>query len=106
MFIAGLLLKIVMTAGIVVVASVVVERSGPFIGALIAALPTAAGAVYIILAIEHEPPFIAAGAVGTGSANAADALFALSSAPLAHHRSLLVSLVGAFLVSSACAALY
>ena len=43
-----------MTATIVVAASVLVERSGPFIGALIAALPTAAGAVYIILAIEHH----------------------------------------------------
>jgi hypothetical protein len=37
----GLALKIAMTASIVVAASVVVERSGPFIGSLIAALPTA-----------------------------------------------------------------
>jgi hypothetical protein len=36
-----LLLKIVMTASIVVAASIIVERSGPFIGSLIAALPTA-----------------------------------------------------------------
>ena len=54
-----------MTAAIVVVASVAVERSGPFIGALIAALPTAAGAAYIILALEHTPAFIAASAVGS-----------------------------------------
>ena len=46
MFWYGLLLKIVMTAGIVVAASVIVERSGPFIGALIAALPTAGGAAH------------------------------------------------------------
>ena len=46
----GLALKMVMTATIVVIASVAVERSGPFTGALIAALPTAAGAAYIILA--------------------------------------------------------
>ena len=60
-----LALKMVMTATIVVIASVAVERSGPFIGALIAALPTAAGAAYIILAIEHPPAFIAASAIGS-----------------------------------------
>jgi hypothetical protein len=38
-----------MTASIVVAASVVVERSGPFIGSLIAALPTAGGPAIIIL---------------------------------------------------------
>jgi hypothetical protein len=38
----GLALKIAMTASIVVAASVVVERSGPFVGSLIAALPTPA----------------------------------------------------------------
>ena len=57
-FFYALALKMVMTASIVVVASVAVERSGPFIGALIAALPTAAGAAYIILALEHPPAFI------------------------------------------------
>ena len=59
MFMFGLLLKIVMTASIVVAASVVVERSGPFIGSLIASLPTAGGAAMIILALEHPPDFIA-----------------------------------------------
>jgi hypothetical protein len=61
----GLALKITMTASIVVVASVVVERSGPFIGSLIAALPTAGGAAMIILALEHTPQFIAQSAVGS-----------------------------------------
>lgn len=60
----GLLLKILMTASIVVIASVVVERSGPMIGAMIASLPTAGGAAYIILAWEHPPSFIALSATG------------------------------------------
>jgi uncharacterized membrane protein (GlpM family) len=98
MFIAGLLLKIVMTAGIVVAASVVVERSGPFIGALIASLPTAGGAALIILAWEHPPQFIADSAIGSLVANAACALFALTYAALAQRRSLPLSLGGAFLV--------
>jgi hypothetical protein len=60
----GLALKMAMTAIVVVITSVVVERSGPFIGALIAALPTAGGAAYVILAIEHPPEFIATSAIG------------------------------------------
>ena len=98
MFLIGLLLKIAMTATIVVGASVVVERSGPFIGSLIAALPTAGGAAMIILALEHTPQFISQSAVGSLIANAACALFALCYAALAQRQSLWVSLGGAFLV--------
>ncbi|MBV8791345.1 MAG: hypothetical protein JO205_13650 [Pseudolabrys sp.] len=94
----GLLLKIAMTASIVVAASVVVERSGPFIGALIAALPTAGGAAYIILAIEHPPAFIAQSTVGSLVSNAVCLFFALAFAVLAQKRSLLVSLGGAYLL--------
>jgi len=97
-FLAGLLLKIAMTAGIVVAASVVVERSGPFIGALIASLPTAGGAAMIILAVEHPPAFIATSAVGSMVADAVCSIFALSYAALAQRRSLPLSLGGAFLV--------
>jgi uncharacterized membrane protein (GlpM family) len=105
MLLIGLLLKIAMTATIVVAASVVVERSGPFIGALIAALPTAGGAAMIILAFEHPPAFIAQSAVGSMVSNAVCAVFALTYAVLAQRRSLLLSLGGAFLVWFACAAL-
>ena len=98
MFWYGLALKIAMTASIVVAASVVVERSGPFVGSLIAALPTAGGAAMIILALEHPPEFIAASAVGSLIANAACALFALAYAALAQKHSLRSSLGGAFLV--------
>jgi len=101
----GLLLKIAMTATIVVAASVVVERSGPFVGALIASLPTAGGAAMIILAIEHPPAFIAASAVGSMVSNAMVAIFALTYATLAQRRSLAVSLGLAFLVWFGCAAL-
>ncbi|MGA2565669.1 MAG: hypothetical protein ABSF41_02445 [Pseudolabrys sp.] len=101
----GLLLKIAMTATIVVAASVVVERSGPFVGALIASLPTAGGAAMIILAIEHPPAFIAASAVGSMVSNAMVAIFALTYAALAQRRSLAVSLGLAFLVWFGCAAL-
>jgi uncharacterized membrane protein (GlpM family) len=105
LFWSGLLLKMAMTASIVVAASVVVERSGPFIGALIAALPTAGGAAMIILAIEHTPAFVAQSAVGGLVSNAVCAIFALTYAALAQRRTLFLSLGGAFLVWFGAAAL-
>src|SRR5262249_40583234 len=84
----GLVLKVAMTATIVVVVSVAAERSGPFI----AALPTAAGATYIILAFEHPPAFIAASAIGSMAANAAVAIFALTYAALAQRHGVVLSL--------------
>jgi len=98
MMLFGLLLKIAMTATIVVAASVVVERSGPFVGSLIASLPTAGGAAMIILALEHSPQFIAQSAVGSLIANAACTLFALSYAALAQKHALRLSLGGAFMI--------
>ncbi|MGE0036253.1 MAG: hypothetical protein AB7S93_11505 [Xanthobacteraceae bacterium] len=99
----GLLLKMVMTASIVVIASIAVERSGPFIGALIAALPTAAGAAYIILALEHPPEFIAASAIGSLAAGAAVSIFALTYTILAQRHGLVLSLAAATLVWLAAA---
>src|SRR5580704_8816951 len=93
-----LALKMAMTAAIVVVVSVVVERSGPFIGALIAALPTAAGAAYIILAFEHPPEFIAASAVGSAAATAAVSIFAYAYTVLAQRHGLMLSLSVAIVV--------
>jgi len=92
LFLFELALKMVMTAAIVVIASVAVERSGPFIGALIAALPTAAGATYIILALEHPPDFIAASAIGSLAANLAVLAFSFSYAALAQRHGLVLCL--------------
>ena len=106
MFWYGLALKMAMTAVIVVAASFVVERSGAFVGAMIASLPTAAGAVYIILAIEHPPPFVSASAVGSMTSNAAGGIFALTFAVLAQNRSLAASMAGAFAVWFACVGVF
>jgi hypothetical protein len=100
-----LALKMALTALVVVITSVAVERSGPFVGALIAALPTAAGAAYAILAIEHPPAFIAASAIGSTATGAAVSIFALVYAVLAQRRGLLLSLGVALLVWFAVAAL-
>ena len=98
MFWYGLALKMALTATVVVAASVAVERSGAFIGALIAALPTAAGATYIILALEHPPQFVATSAVGSAAAGAAVALFALCYSVLAQRHGIVSSIGVATLV--------
>jgi hypothetical protein len=88
----GLALKMVLTAIVVVITSVAVERAGPFVGALIAALPTAAGAAYFILAIEHPPSFIAASAVGSVAVSAAVSVFSAVYMVLAQRRGVVLSL--------------
>ena len=100
----GLALKMVLTATVVVITSLVVERSGPFVGALIGALPTAAGAAYTILAFEHPPSFIAASAIGCVAITAAVAIFAATYAMLAQRHGLLVSLGAATMLWFALAA--
>jgi uncharacterized membrane protein (GlpM family) len=104
LFWGGFGLKMVMTAAVVVITSVAVERSGPFVGALIGALPTAAGAAYTILALEHPPAFIAASAIGSIAINGAVAIFAAVYAMLAQRHGLIVSLGGAGIVWFAIAA--
>jgi uncharacterized membrane protein (GlpM family) len=104
LFWLGFALKMVLTATVVVITSVAVERSGAFVGALIGALPTAAGAAYTILALEHPPSFIAASAIGSVAINAAVAVFGAAYAALAQRHGLLVSLGGAGLLWFAVAA--
>jgi uncharacterized membrane protein (GlpM family) len=99
-----LALKMALTAVVVVIVSVTVERAGPFIGALIAALPTAAAAAYIILAVEHPPSFIAASAVGSAAAVATVSVFALAYTVLAQRHGLILSLTVAIVVWFAGAA--
>ena len=98
MFWFSLALKIAITASITVAASIVVERSGPFIGALIASLPTAGGAALIILAMEHAPAFIAQSMIGSMIVAPICAVFALTYAALAQRHGLVPSLGGAFAV--------
>ncbi len=98
MFWFSLALKIAITVSITVAASIVVERSGPFIGALIASLPTAGGAALIILAMEHPPSFIAQSMIGSMVVTPICAVSALTYAALAQRHGLVASLSGAFAV--------
>lgn len=68
-----LLLKMAVAAGVVVSCSLLAERGGPLVAAMIATLPISAGPVYVFLALEHDSGFIAAGALGSMGSNLANA---------------------------------
>lgn len=104
-FILTLVLRMAVTAAFVVSASVVTERSGPVIGALVATLPISAGPSYVFLALDHDAAFIAEGALASLPINAATIFLGLTYVVLAQRRSALVSFAGAAAVWITLAAL-
>jgi hypothetical protein len=97
-FLFTLLLKMAITAGFVVVASIITERAGPAIGALVSTLPVSAGPSFVFLSLDHDAAFIEGAALGSLAINAVTAFFALSYVLLAQRRSLAVSLAISLLV--------
>ena len=97
-FLLTLGLRMAITAAFVVTASVITERSGPVIGALVATLPISAGPSYVFLALDHDAAFIAEGALASLPANAATIFLGLTYVVLAQRRSALVSAAAAIAV--------
>lgn len=97
-FLVMVFAKLVLTMGIVVTASLMVERTGPFLGAMIATLPISAGPALVFLGLDHGPDFLARSAIVALVTNGANALFVLVYAKLAQNHRLLPSLGGALLV--------
>ncbi len=90
-FILILALRMAVTAAFVVSASVITERSGPVIGALVATLPISAGPSYTFLALDHDAAFIAEGALASLPINAVTIVLGLTYVVLAQRRSAIVS---------------
>lgn len=90
-FILTLLLRMAVTAAFVVTASVITERSGPLIGALVATLPVFTGPVYVFLALDHDTAFIAASALAALPINAVIMAFGMIYAMMAQRHSALAS---------------
>src|SRR3954452_23067553 len=97
-FLLTVALRMAITAGFIVTASVLTERSGPVIGALIATLPISAGPSYVFLALDHDAAFIAEGAVASLSVNAATVFLCLTYVVLAQRHRMLVSFCAALAV--------
>ena len=60
---------LVIAASVVVTASVIAEKSGPFVGGLILALPVSIGPAYVLLALQASPEFIAHSGLGSLASN-------------------------------------
>src|ERR1017187_3579647 len=88
-FILTLALRMAVTAAFVVTASVITERSGPVIGALVATLPLTAGPGCVVLALHHDAAFIAGGALASLPINAVTVFLGLTYVVLAQSRSAL-----------------
>jgi hypothetical protein len=104
-FILSLALRMAVSAAFVVTASVITERSGPVIGALIATLPISAGPSYVFLALDHDAAFIAQGALASFAVNAVTMVFCLTYVVLAQRCNTAIACGGAILVWIALAAL-
>src|ERR1700761_8469613 len=90
-FLLTLGFRMAITAAFVVSASIITERSGPVIGALVATLPISAGPSYVFLSLDHDAAFIAQGALSSLPVNAATIFLGLTYVVLAQRHSLLVS---------------
>ena len=91
LFVLILVLRMAITAAFVVTASIIAERSGPVIGALVATLPISAGPSYAFLALDHDAAFIAQGALASLPVNAATIVLGLIYVVLAQRHNLVVS---------------
>jgi len=49
----------------IIISALISERAGPFFGAMVASLPVYTGPVFLFLAIDHPPEFLAQVAVGS-----------------------------------------
>lgn len=77
-FLVLLAAKMAATAAVVVAASMIAERSGALIGALVATLPVASGPAYVVLALDHDAAFIAAASVTSLTVHAATGLLCIA----------------------------
>jgi hypothetical protein len=69
------LLKILVTAAVVITAARTAEWAGPFFGALIACLPVSAGPSYVLLSLQASDSFIAETALASAAMTAGAAIY-------------------------------
>jgi len=91
-FALTLLIKMGVTAAFVVIASMVAERAGPLIGAMVSTLPISAGPAYAFLSLDHDSAFVAQSVLTSLPVNAATGVYALIYAALAQRLRLILSL--------------
>jgi hypothetical protein len=91
-----LAMKMAVTALFVTAATIIAERLGATVGALVATLPVSAGPVYVFLALDHDAAFISSSAVVSLALNSATAIFLTAYVLIAQRRSMWLSISCAF----------
>jgi hypothetical protein len=90
-----LIAKMAVAAAVVVGCSLLAERFGPLVAAMIATLPISAGPVYVFLALEHDAAFLSESALGSMQSNLANTALSLVYVLMAQRFGTLASLSGA-----------
>jgi hypothetical protein len=93
-FLFVLATKMAITVGFVIAATVIAERAGPLIGALIVTLPISAGPAYVFIALDHDASFVAGAALASVLNNVPTVLYTVAFVLLAQRFGVLAS-VGA-----------
>jgi hypothetical protein len=73
-FLLALLPKAAIAALLVVSATVIAERAGAVLGALVATLPIGSGSVFVFLALDHDAAFISQAALSSFAQNVPTAI--------------------------------
>jgi hypothetical protein len=90
--------KMIATGALVMAVALIVERIGPFAGAMVATLPLSSGPAYAFIGLDHGPEFVAQSALVSLAVNAAVAPFIIVYAFMAQRFGLLLSLAAALAV--------
>jgi hypothetical protein len=90
-----LVVKLLLTAAIVVAASIATERAGPFIGALVVTLPVTFWPAYLFVSLDHDAAFVATSALAGMVMHAITGVLLLVYVILAQRFSLLPSIATA-----------
>lgn len=77
-FLLTLAIKMAVAAGFVIAATVIAERAGPLIGALIVTLPISAGPAYVFIALDHDAHFVARAALASVLNNVPTVLYTVA----------------------------
>lgn len=94
----SLFIKLAATAGVVLFATLIAERAGAFVGAMIAALPISAGPAYVFIAMDHDAAFVAESALASMGINVMIAPFLLVCVALVSRTGIVVALAAALAV--------
>src|SRR6202045_2594559 len=90
--------KMAVTALFVTAATIIAERLGATVGALVATLPVSGRPVYVFLALDHDSTFISSSAVASLALNSATAIYLTAYVLITQRRSMWLSISLAFVM--------